>query len=73
MLIKSSKGCIMTFFDNVDKDLLLQVPEEYRNKQKERDGNKFHITIVNPEEKSIDIPDTEIEDTFLVLSNFLVA
>jgi len=71
MIIKKSKGCLYLYIDNIDKIYLDQINNEYKENQKNRDGNKYHITIINSNELNcIDYEETneEIKYTNLGLS-----
>ncbi len=51
------KGCLYLVInkDHLDQILLNQVPQEYQEKRKERDGEKYHITIVKSKEMTKEI------------------
>jgi predicted kinase len=52
MIIKKVKGCLYCIFDNINNIYLNLVPSNYIKNQKDRDGNEYHITIINSNELS---------------------
>ena len=50
MIIKKSKGCLYGIINDIDIKFLNQIPENYKDKQRTRDDNKYHITIINSSE-----------------------
>ena len=52
MIIKKSKGCLFGFINYIDKEYLELVPIKHKDNQKSRDDNKYHITIIEPNEVS---------------------
>ena len=80
MKIKKSKGCLYAIINDINTTLLNQVPDNYKNKQKIRDNNKYHITIINSKEinnleystKELDIKYINLGLSKLIHSNYLM-
>ena len=68
MIIKKSKGCLYAIIDKIDRKYLINIPEDLIKKQKERDNNKYHITIINSSEiDKFDFDEIEVDDEYVNL------
>lgn len=62
MIIKKNKGCLYAHIENINKNYLDLIPEEYKINQQNRDNNSYHITIIHSQElKNIDYDESDIQ------------
>lgn len=63
-MFKFKKGCLYLVItkDQINTDMLDQVPLEYQEKRKERDGEDYHITVVKSKEMTKEIKLDKPED-----------